>query len=67
MLSKSQIVKHLRDRNLVMVANATGLSYISVHRLMKDPEKSCHLSTLKLLSDYLTGQAEEVLHDEFSV
>jgi hypothetical protein len=67
MLSQQQIVKYLGDRNPVIVAKATGLSYISINRLLKDPEKGCHVSTLKLLSDYLTMQAEEVLHDELCV
>jgi len=64
MLSQSQIVKHLRGRNLATVAQECSLSYISVNRLVKDPERSCHQSTLRLLSEYLIRGAEEILNDD---
>jgi len=63
MLSQSQIVKHLNGRKLVMVSKACGLSYLSVYRLVRDPTRLCHTSTLRLLSDYLIRDAEEILDD----
>ena len=63
MLTQSQIVKHLKGRNLAKVATECSLSYISVNRLVKDPERTCHQSTLRLLSEYLIRDAEDILKD----
>lgn len=61
MLSQAKIAEMLSDRNLLAVSKKTAISYASIHRLVNDPERRTHLSTLQVLSDYLTNQANDIL------
>ena len=67
MLTKEQIIDHLKDYNLVAVAKGTGLSYISVHRFVQDPDRACRGTTVRLLSDWLLEKAEAVLNDDCGI
>ena len=53
MLSLDEIQKQLQDRNLVMVANATGLSYMTVWKVKTGKQDNFSYDTVKRLSDYL--------------
>ena len=59
MLTVEQIVNYLTDRNLVVVAERTGLSYQTVWRVARG-ETNPDYSTVKKLSDYLTAAAPGV-------
>jgi DNA-binding phage protein len=54
LLSLEQIKKALEDRRLRVVARETGLHYQTLYRIVNDETKDPVLSTVKLLSDYLT-------------
>ena len=54
LLSLEQIRKALEDRRLRVVARETGLHYQTLYRIVNDETKDPVLSTVKLLSDYLT-------------
>jgi hypothetical protein len=49
----SRIRDALKDRMLTKVADATGLHVNTVRNIVKRPEKSFSLSTIKKLSAYL--------------
>jgi DNA-binding Xre family transcriptional regulator len=61
MLEQTKIAELLLDRNLLAVSKRTSISYASIHRLVNDPERRVRLSTLQILSDYLTQQADDIL------
>lgn len=52
-MTLQDIRKMLQDRNLAVVAEATGLSSQTLYRLMRGRVKP-HNSTLRLLTSYLT-------------
>jgi hypothetical protein len=53
MLSLEQIQNQLQDRNLVMVAEKTGLSHMTVWKVKAGKRDSFSYTTVKALSDYL--------------
>lgn len=55
MLSLEQVKARLRDRRLAVVAEATGLTYNTLWRIMNERTKSVSYDVVKRLSDYLTG------------
>lgn len=52
-MTKEQIMAALRDRNLKLVAEVTGLSPGTLYRLVKGSKKP-HRATLAVLEAYLT-------------
>lgn len=58
MLSLEQVKARLRDRRLAVVAEATGLTYNTLWRIMNERTKSVSYDVVKRLSDYLTGDGE---------
>lgn len=56
MLSLEQVKARLRDRRLAVVAEATGLTYNTLWRIMNERTKSVSYDVVKRLSDYLTGE-----------
>lgn len=57
MLTLEEVVNKLKDRNLMRVAKAVGLSYDTVWRVANGRTTSVSYEVVKLLSDYLTGSA----------
>lgn len=54
----SRIRDALKDRMLTKVASATGLHVNTIRNIVKRPQKSFSLSTIRKLSSYLfTGKA----------
>ena len=54
MLSLPEIRERLRDRRVRRVAEATGVHHQTIYNVL-DPSSNPQHSTLKALSDYLTG------------
>lgn len=54
MLSLPEIRERLRDRRVRRVAEAIGVHHQTIYNVM-DPSSNPQHSTLKALSDYLTG------------
>lgn len=52
MMTLEEIQRKLEDRNLRKVAQATGLHYNTVYRLMNNQQKPSY-KVVKMLSDYL--------------
>lgn len=57
MLSLDEIRKRLADRRLAVVAQAIGLSYVTLLDLRDAQRPNPTLRTMELLSDYLTKDA----------
>jgi len=55
MLSLSEIQEKLKDRKLVIVAEATGLSYGTVLNITK-PDANPTINVMQKISDYLKGE-----------
>ena len=53
MLSLDEIVEKLKDRNLRIVANRIGISYMTVYNIAKQNNTNPSHTTLTKLSDYL--------------
>jgi transcriptional regulator with XRE-family HTH domain len=56
MLSIEQIKEMLKDRNLEVVAERTGLSRQTLSNIRNGKAKSPSYSTVKTISDYLEGK-----------
>jgi transcriptional regulator with XRE-family HTH domain len=56
MLSVEQIKEMLKDRNLEIVAERTGLSRQTLSNIRNDKAKAPSYSTIKTISDYLEGK-----------
>jgi transcriptional regulator with XRE-family HTH domain len=56
MLSIEQIREMLKDRNLEVVAERTGLSRQTLSNIRNSKAKSPSYSTIKTISDYLEGK-----------
>ena len=48
-----QIQKALRDRRLIVVAEATGISYGTLLAIRDNPDANPGVKTLKIIEDYL--------------
>jgi transcriptional regulator with XRE-family HTH domain len=57
MMTFDEIRKALKDRNLALVAEATGLNPHTLYRLRNGKCKA-HKATLKLIADYLTKDVQ---------
>jgi hypothetical protein len=67
MMTIEQIRTHLADRNLKAVAAGSSVSYPTIRRITTGESQGVQASTVRLLSDYLTRQAERILNDEYSI
>jgi transcriptional regulator with XRE-family HTH domain len=56
MLSVEQIKEMLKDRNLEIVAERTGLSRQTLSNIRNGKAKAPSYSTIKTISDYLEGK-----------
>ncbi len=52
-----QIQKALRDRRLIVVAEATGISYGTLLAIRDNPDANPMVKTLKVIEDYLKKSA----------
>jgi N-acetylmuramic acid 6-phosphate (MurNAc-6-P) etherase len=53
MLPLEEVVKRLKDRNLRIVSDATGINHHTVCRIVRSPSEKVEYETVKKLSDYL--------------
>lgn len=53
MLTVPEIVERLRTRNLAKVAEASGMKYLTLYKLVKEQPKGVKYETVKQISDYL--------------
>lgn len=60
MMTPDQIRTALADRKPKVVAEKTGLSYMTVWRIARGNFASLNYETVKLLSDYLQGKSNDV-------
>lgn len=59
MMTLEQVKEALRDRRIMVVAEATGLHYNTVRNVRDFPECNPSADTLRRLSDYFERRAEE--------
>lgn len=52
MLTIEELSKRLKQRNITAVAEASGVSYLTIANIAKGLNKRPHKSTLKLLNIY---------------
>ncbi len=55
-LDLSEIKKRLKGRRLLLVADATGLSYPTVNKLATGEVDNYAFSTIRTMSEYLAGE-----------
>lgn len=53
-MTLEQIITALADRTLTAVSKATGIHHNTLVRIRKGHVRTPHVTTLKVLSDYLT-------------
>lgn len=59
LLSIDEIRQNLKDKRLYKVAEACGLSYPTIRRVIDDPATNCTMKTLRRLSDYVVNSRKE--------
>lgn len=59
MLTLDQVRNALKDRNLVVVSESTGLHYQTVCRVARAADKQVSYQVVKALSDYLLTTEKE--------
>ncbi len=57
-MSLEAIREGLQDKRLLLVADATGISYPTINKLYKGDTQNYSYATVKAVSEYLNAQGE---------